>query len=219
MYSKPKYLNHIAFVDVETTDLPKRRPEDGSEDYSHIRVLDLCIEIWDRAKDQTVLTYNQRFRLSEAQRAAASPQALEVNGYSDEEWKDEPYADSPEATAIWQEITGILSGTMLCGQNIPFDHGCILAEIARHKTYDFSRGFLPWQRRVIDVQSYGHLIADKLNVVDRKGNYSWGLEFVYNALGGPALQPHRAKPDVERAKYVYKYMERHYRTSLELSNR
>lgn len=174
----------LAFIDTETTGL-----KPGVN-----RVIEAGLQIVEvtpggmHVHSSTVL--RQKVLLSGC---AWSEEALKVNGYREDhpDWADAPLAGSPAAQTHWRYFADLLSKAILCSQNVPFDRDFIAAELALF-------GIEPkWDRRAVDIQALSAVAAIKL------GLPKFGLHQVYEALGGPKLQEHRAMADIERGKFVF----------------
>jgi len=179
---------NICFIDTETS---AYKPENG-------RIVEIAYEICTPWPELEVLTsVDQKIQLFDHDRRKAEPKALAINRYSDEEWATAP---TPSMN-LWQKLTQPLRlvNLVLCGQNVGFDRDWILSEMRRYDLLDEDAAEPPWGRRFVDVQSYSHIVAEELSLPD------FGLHTVYDALGGPPLPPHRAHPDVLRAKFVYSH--------------
>lgn len=181
----------LVHIDVETNGL----------DHKQFRVIEVAaVRLLAKPNpdgDFVVLDqYETKIKMSPGQRAIAQPRALEVNGYTDEEWADAP-PDSPE---IWQKIQAFTKDAVLVGQNVGFDQDHILAEMTFY-------GLKPlWQRRFVDLQAYSFMIAEEF------GLSFWGLQDAYAAIApnGPHYPSHRAMADVQRGMAIYKYARNRY---------
>jgi DNA polymerase-3 subunit epsilon len=177
--------NHrIAWVDVETT---------GLEADKH-RVIEVAVEVTDMDL-RVIEAYSTKIGLDARDRLIAEPKALEVNGYTDEEWQGAPMP----SYELWERVHRLTSRLTLAGQNVEFDAKFMTAEMLRF-------GLRPsWIRRKLDVMGYG------INAMMEHGLKSASLDEVYAALGGPNIGAHRAVADVKRAQYVYKMYALGYR--------
>ena len=174
----------LAFIDTETTGL---KP-------GFNRVIEAALQIVDvnpnGMKVHSSTTLRQKVNLAVH---PWSEEALKVNGYRDDhpDWVGAPMAGSHDAAVRWRYFSDLLSKAILCSQNVPFDRDFIAAELA-------FVGIEPrWDRRVVDIQALSAVAAIKL------GLPKFGLHQVYEALGGPKLQEHRAMADIERGKFVF----------------
>lgn len=168
--------HRLAWVDCETTGLNAETN----------RIIDIAVVVTD--PHLVVLDeFETKIKLTPADRAAFHPRAMEVNGYTDEEWSDAP----PNSAEIWRRIDTMTRGLALYGQNVEFDAKFVSAEMRRYGVAPF------WDRRRGDTA----LLSMRVYHVKQLANAK--LETVYPALGGPALPPHRAKPDVLRAMWLY----------------
>ena len=203
------YKDDLFFADVETTGLSPK----GA------RVLEVCFSRvsepngWATA---TVTTF--RFRAPPEVFKAAHPKALAANGYMHDhpDWKDWPLMGTTEARASWEAVREAAKGALLINQNVGFDRGFMWSEFFHHGLYavpteveaeELGEGAtseearaqvkIPWLRHCVDVQTYSRAFAKRY----RSPNFR--LATIYDALGGPALPPHRAEADVLRAMWVY----------------
>jgi DNA polymerase III alpha subunit (gram-positive type) len=173
----------IAFVDTETTGLKA-----GVN-----RVIEAAVQLVDvRPQEMTVMSsfvLRQRVDLS---MTPWSPVAMKINGYFDNpDWEKAPRAGTETALKLWRQYASLLGNVPLCSQNVRFDCDMIKAELAY---FDLEP---TWDRRAIDIQSFSAVAAIKM------GLPKFGLHQVYDALGGPNLQEHRAMADIERGKFVF----------------
>jgi DNA polymerase-3 subunit epsilon len=170
----------LAWLDTETTGL---EPSQGA------RVIDICVIVTD-AHLATLDEFETQIKLTPIDRAAAHPKALAVNGYTDADWANAP----DNSVAIWKRVQEMTKDAVVYGQNPDFDRKFIAAEMNRF-------GLKPlWDRRLGDTQLLSLRLMHVLNLPNAK------LETAYNALGGPAMTAHRARPDVLRAMYLYRKM-------------
>ena len=175
----------IAWLDTETSGLDPQRD----------RIIEIAIIVTDGDLNE-LDHFEQKIRLSPIDRLAASPRALEINGYTDEDWYDAPLP----CKEIWQRVDDMTNGALLGGQNVTqFDSKMIAAEMMRF-------GLRPrWDRRMADVMGDSVRVMNYFDIRHpRTGVPTAGLEFVYDALGGPPMVTHRAMADVRRAMFVYK---------------
>lgn len=196
----PSSLPDLAFVDVETTGLD---PDEGH------RVIEVAV----RRVSFNPATWNDPlaamcFRITPdgPTLAAASPEALKVNGYYEghPDWEGAPMNDTPEANKLWGQVAKMLHKAVLVSQNVPFDRGFLHAELLRAGKLSVNpytkKAEGPWARRFLDIQSYSFGVALE------RGLTLWGLHDVYAALGLPALKEHRAEADIARGMAVMKHV-------------
>ena len=189
-----KIDTQLAWVDTETSGLEPDKD----------RIIEIAIVVTDGDLNE-IETFEQKIRLSPTDRLAASPKALEVNGYNDADWAEAPLPSKE----IWERVYQLTNRRLLAGQNVTqFDAKFIAAEMMRF-------GIRPgWDRRMADTMEDSIRIMYALGVRHPKGYPTAGLEFVYDALGGPSMPAHRAMADVRRAMFVYKYFNDAFRAAL-----
>lgn len=181
--------HQFAWVDTETSGLEPHKS----------RVVEIAVVITD-SELRDIETYETKIKLSPADFLAASPKALEVNGYNEEEWKDAPES----SREIWRRISDMTNKRNFAGQNPLFDTGFVSMELGRW-------GIKPgWFRRLLDTQAIGQIVMRSELLRRPDGVLTNSLIPVYDALGGPKLPEHRAMGDVRRAIYVYDYFRRLY---------
>ncbi len=113
----------------------------------------------------------------------ASAQALKINGYTPELWKD-----APTMAEVLPEICRRLEGHYMCGWNVGFDYNFVAAAVKQH-------GLKP-----ID---YHRIDAAVLAVEHLPDLYSMSLAHVCHILGISNDGQHRALVDALRAKEVW----------------
>jgi oligoribonuclease (3'-5' exoribonuclease) len=175
-----------AWLDTETTGLDPHAP-------SYHRVIEIAVVLTDPELNE-LKSFETKVLLSAADFANASAEALTVNGYTPEEWKDA----QPHSRELWGTIHEMLKGKTIAGQNTPFDSKFVAAEMQRF-------GLKPaWHRRAFDTTTLAQYVMRAFNVRDKRGQLTASLVPVYAALGGPKLPEHRAMADVRRAQYLYR---------------
>lgn len=193
----PSDKTRFAWVDTETSGLGIFKNADKSEytDFNKHVIIEIAVQITDGDLNP-IDTFEARIRMTPEQRANAEPAALAVNGWSEEAW-----ADAVDSNySLWNRVKKMTDRCILAGQNIiAFDAPRIRHAMAVHKLRPF------WDRRMLDTMTIGMMAMHYYDIVHPKtGNPTAGLEFVYDALGGPPLPAHRAMADIKRAQVVYK---------------
>lgn len=179
----------FAWVDTETS---------GLDPQQH-RVLEIAVVVTDQDLND-VDVFESKIKLSPGDRAAATPKALEVNGYNDAEWADAP----PSSRELWSRVQSMTTRRNFAGQNPLFDEGFLRAELGRWGL----KGY--WFRRLLDTQSFGQIIGRSHNLRNANNVITNSLVPIYDALGGPKLPEHRAMGDVRRSIFVYDHFRRMY---------
>jgi len=193
----PSKDTRFAWIDTETSGLGIFKRTDGSEytDFSKHVIIEVAVQVTDGDLNP-IDTFEAKIRMTPEQRANAEPKALEVNGWSEEAWADAVEGDY----ALWNRVRKMTDRCILAGQNIiDFDAPRVRHAMAVHKLRPF------WDRRMLDTMTIGMMAMHYYDIRHpQTGRPTAGLEFVYDALGGPKLPAHRAMADVKRAQYVYK---------------
>lgn len=185
---------HIAFVDTETTGLKS----------GFNRVIEVAVQIVNVTTKETHLLASHEFRQRPDSSTPCDEKAFQINGYHAKhpDWVAAPVLNTDAAKAQWAEVCRLTAGLPLCGQNVGFDRDFIAAELSAH-------GLVPlWDRRIIDLQSFSALAAIK------SGLSRFALHGVYEALGGPKLQEHRAMADIMRGRFLFEKVARPFFTSV-----
>ena len=114
----------------------------------------------------------------------ADPRALEVNGFSHQEWRDAPYD-----MEVAEEIASLIEGCTLIGHNVHFD-----AEFVEEMLHKCGCTFVP-KRRKIDTITLAH-----------EHLYFWpahSLSSLRLFFGIPTAGEHRALKDCEDMRAIY----------------
>jgi len=168
----PLTEKHVVWLDTETTGLDPNDHDiiefaalrEGTEEWLHLY-------IWpDRPEN-------------------AHPQALEVNGYSIEEWERRGAISMEEALP---QITRFLRNCILAGQNVSFDEAFVRATMKRYGNKDR----IGYHKLDIVTLAIVHLRPLGLKAVR--------LHNVCKVLGISNEGEHTAKADVRRARAVYR---------------
>ena len=121
----------LCFIDIETTGL-----NSAIHEIIEIAIIKICPR-------EGTSTYTTKIQPENIQHA--SPEALEINGYSQKEWEHAPAAQS-----VVFYISDILAGSMLVGHNVRFDEEFI-AELLH--LYGAKKRY---SRRMIDTITLAH---------------------------------------------------------------
>jgi|SaaInlLV_10m_DNA_2_1039722.scaffolds.fasta_scaffold03217_2 DNA polymerase III subunit epsilon len=179
----PIYLKPFTWLDTETTGL-----DENENDIIEIAAVRLNL-------DGTESVSESKVKMERPDNA--HPKALEVNGYTEEAWKD---AEDP--AVFWQKVadSGMLSDCIVAGQNVKFDTGFLNATFKRHGVTVKGK---PYR---VDYHVYDTctLAIEHL--------YPWlssvSLTPVCVALGIPVNNAHTALADVRLAMAVDKELKR-----------
>lgn len=129
----------------------------------------------------------------------ASPKALEINGYNEEEWKDAPLFEE-----VAPEIFKLLSEQcIIAGQNIKFDTGFILASLKRlYRNLGMTQEQVDEKIRKISYHSVdtATLAYEHLAPLGASSMSLWATEM---ALGISREKQHRALDDIEATRQVF----------------
>lgn len=117
----------------------------------------------------------------------AHPRALEINGYTPEEWESAPLFEEVAPT-----ILSMLNGSVVCGHNVDFDIGFVDAALKR-------AGFDP-----LDLKGKVDTVQLAREHLFPKGLRSASLDNIRVFFGIPVEGGHRALKDALDALDVYK---------------
>ena len=175
------------FVDTETTGLDNRRHE----------VIELAILTdYPNGKKERWVSKIKPLHID-----TADPKALEINGYSEEEWESAPYF-----AEVYEEVQKRLRVGLIVGHNIQFDMNFIKEHFKRmgkdpDKYYPSS---VPAHSRVegvsrrwIDTQVLAH---EHLTPMGLSG---LGLDAIRRFMGWDTEGAHRAEQDAEDTRALY----------------
>jgi DNA polymerase-3 subunit epsilon len=170
--STPITERHIVWLDIETTGL-------DANDHDIIEFAAL--------RDDTEKSLH--FHIWPERMENATPEALEMTGYSLDAW--EKHGAIPMAEALPQ-ITAFLEDAILAGQNVSFDENFLKTTAKR---YEFSHRM-----------GYHKLDIVTLAIIHLRplGLPSVSLHHVCNVLGISNEGEHSAMADVQRARAVYR---------------
>lgn len=161
----------LVFLDTETTGLDPRIHE----------ILEICL----MGIDGEVLFYS---KIKPQRIETAHPKALEINGYSEEDW-----AGAPTFDQVAEEIAKHLKWAVMAGHNISFDLGFIKAEIERANP-ELLKGL-------------GYHLVDTVTLAYEQlcscGLESLSLKNVCEFLGVGLSNAHTATADTEACRRVY----------------
>jgi DNA polymerase III subunit epsilon len=163
----------LAFVDVETTGL----------DPSQHEIIEICV-VRENADGETRTFYT---KIHPEHLDRADPEALRVNGYSDELWRSSPGASEP----LVGELRDILRDTVVVGHNVEFDLAFIKPLWESFYTDYPSR----WIKIDTTTLVHEHLMPCGLK--------SYRLVAVREFLGWSLLDAHTADRDVSDTRRLY----------------
>ena len=112
-------MGRLAFIDTETTGLDPINNE----------IIEIAIKIIDTDMHTGVERFEYEFegKFKIRRMDLASPKALEINGYNEEEWKDAYSWSKPACERLLKR----LKGCVVVGHNVQFDIGFIREECRR----------------------------------------------------------------------------------------
>lgn len=163
---------HLAFIDLETTGLDPSKHE----------IIEVAIII-DKGDGTALLEWETKIKPENL--SSAHPKALEINGYSEEEW-----ADAPTLGEVSDRIVALLSGTIPVAHNAHFDRGFLETHLGVENV----------PHRWLDTISIAHVVLPNRN------KYSLGS--LCDLYGINNAGAHRALPDARRCKSLYEELMR-----------
>ncbi len=168
----------IAAVDIETTGLDPRKHE----------IIEIGVVLFESETGQILETLNLKVKPERPE--DGEPKAYEVNGYTEEAWKDG--MPLTEAMYLFREMT---SGARMMAYNITFDWGFIQEAF---RSTGASNG-LHYHKLCLMSMAIIKLPHDKVK--------SWKLKDVAESLGiPPEPSVHRALNGAMSAYEVYKQL-------------
>lgn len=172
LFRSKRYHDSVVFVDVETTGLNPQEHE----------IIEIAVV---HATYGSVLFHS---KIAPEHIDTASPEALEINGYTTEEW-----ADAPSFEDIEDRLRNLLEGKTLAGHNTAFDKAFILAAFAKRSKIPPKVSY-----KVLDTATlvYEHLIP-----ITKWAHYSLWCAATF--LGMPEDTKHRASADAKAAAFVF----------------
>lgn len=168
---KPLRDKPFVVLDTETTGLDPAVHE----------IIEICIH-----KPSTGATYTTKIKPQNLE--CASPKALEINGYNEQDWKDAITFDE----AIF-EIGDWLHGNVVVGHNVQFDLNMLKGNLKRSQYKDQVR--IPYHCVDTVTLAQEHLVPMGLESVS--------LSAVREFLGLSAKGAHRAQKDVIDTTIVF----------------
>lgn len=166
----------IAWLDLETT---------GLDLIAH-EILDIGI-----VKDDGT-SYSRKVKPKHLE--SATPKALEVNGYNEEEWKDAANIED-----ILEEVVDFLEGCVIAGHNVQFDMNFLKRAVLEYLGEGTLRR-LPYSWVDTVTLAFEHLVPC--------GMISLKLDNICTFLGISNVGNHRALVDANRSKQVYEALQR-----------
>lgn len=171
LYRKP-----LCFIDTETT---------GLEPDLHEVIEFAVIRVDPVSGSQT--SWSTKIKPEHIERA--HPKALEVNGYTPEEW-----ADAPLMSEVGHRIVELLRDGILVGHNCSFDEAMLKASLKRAGV----EGRIPYHKVDTVTLAYEHLVP--------YGLPSLSLDNIRRFLGWSLDGAHTAMQDAEDAKRLYEIL-------------
>ena len=162
----------IMFVDVETTGL----------DSSQHEIIEIAIIT--QYSSGNVIKYHQRIKIEDW--GSVQPEALNVNGYSEELWKD-----AKPMSEVIQEIHCQFRSGLFVGYNPSFDWGFLCQAF---KKYGLE---IPWRVRLIDLMPMVHFHLQPI------GCQGLSFDAVRKFLGWSLIGRHTAPKDCDDTMKLY----------------
>jgi DNA polymerase III alpha subunit (gram-positive type) len=176
----------LAFVDIETTGLPRRSPE-GLECYGGIDVIDIAV-----IRDG--VPWESKVRLSTFDEKRADVNAgrgrswRDVTGYTAEEW-----AGAPSGAFVAHEFARQIHGCVFVAHNAPYDVGVASAFVERHG--------IPWTSIYSGSQIDTYPLAKAM--LGRRGLTKFSLDACCEFLGLEREGYHRAMGGAQRCRQLF----------------
>lgn len=163
-----------AYLDTETTGLHASKDKGEIIEIAIINVGDGKLDKWcTKIKPQHIET--------------AHPKALEVNGYTEEAWKDAPTFDE-----VAPEIHKRLKGSIIVGHNVNFD-----LKFLRHHFSESSCDLRLSHRNVIDTVTLAH------EHLQPTGLKSMSMDNIRRWLGWSLIDAHTALKDADDVRRLH----------------
>jgi DNA polymerase III alpha subunit (gram-positive type) len=162
----------IMFIDIETTGLDCRIHE----------IIEIAIIT--QYSSGNVTKYHQRITIENW--ATVQPEALNINGYTEDKWKD-----SKPMSEVIQEIHCHFKKGLVVGYNPSFDWGFLTAAFEKYGLD------IPWRVRLIDLMPMVHFHLQPL------GCPGLSLDAVRKFLGWSMIDNHTAMKDTRDVFRLY----------------
>ena len=172
----PKKFQDLLFVDTETTGL----------DHKVHELLEVAALRCSFDGKQIISAYEAKLKPLHIETATAK--ALEINGYTPEEWTDEKCTPHE---AVVQHLSNMARDTVLVGQNVSFDEGFLNDLFDAHKVKP------PWGYHKVDTVALGW----PLFINTPMEGLSLGKMCAF--LGVSQMPTHRAAADVAACREIY----------------
>ena len=174
-------MGRLAFIDTETTGLDPINNE----------IIEIAIKIIDteviRTSCRTDVVYEFEGKFKIRCMETASPKALEINGYNQEEWKDAYTWSKPACERLLER----LKGCVVVGHNVQFDV-TFIRESLKRKGYPHRLAY-----PMIDTITLAHEHLQPIGLRSMK------LDNIRKLMGWPMEGSHTALVDAETTRRLY----------------
>ncbi len=161
----------IALTDIETTGLDPKIHE----------IIEIACILFDDEKFEIINTFEYKIKPEKIE--AAAPEAMKVNGYNEEEWKDALSLDE-----VMDKYIEFTNGATFMAYNVTFDWG-FLKETGKNFLLHYHR---------LDLLSMACI------KIPREGKTSWSMKSVCKYLDiEPEPEIHRALNGVMKEYEIY----------------
>lgn len=176
--SLPIWKRPRRFVDIETTGLSQK--ENGEIDYDLHEIVEITI-----TDEYGVALLDTKVKPIQIE--TAHPKALEINGYTEEGWKDAPTFEQ-----IAPMVVELLTHCVIVGQNAA--------------QFDYPR-IKHWASKYTDTSKMGYHVVDTVTLIEEHlvplGCKRLSLAPACDFVGIPLVNAHRSAVDIEATRRLY----------------
>lgn len=181
-----EFYPNLSFLDTETT---------GRNPGTH-EVLEIGVVVVDPAT--RAMRDSFALKLSPEHLDRAEPEALEINKYNEEEWRDA----LPQQEGM-RMVCERLRGTTPCGWNVGFDRAFLETHMNRHGlTLEGCEIDYTWRDVKMDFIRWAKLVSRESEFAPR-----FSLGSARKVFGVQIQDPHRALPDAIATWQVWRALE------------